>query len=274
MRVALLSDVHGNLPALEAALAACHELKVDKYFSVGDAVGYGPHPSACIDLLREIEALSVAGNHEQFLLGRVSADGFSPLALRSLSWTRTVIGPERLSWLSKLPDCESFGPIVMAHASLDGVDEYVVRPRQAARQLGLLVELFPEARILVLGHTHQPLYHPEDGRSRAMSRAAKRSRGAKRALSGLRSFVNPGSIGQSRQWERLPHARFALLDLDEWSVRWFAVEYDRSEVIRDMAAVGLPPDSIHFRPSAPRAFARAIRMHTDLSPPSLGRRPK
>jgi predicted phosphodiesterase len=259
MRVALLSDVHGNLPALEAALAALRGHGVDRYLSAGDAIGYGPHPSGCIDRLREIEATAVAGNHELFLQGRLPPAGFSPRARRSLSWTRNVIGPERLGWLSTLPDRMCFGPIVLAHASLDGFEEYVVRPRQATRQLELLARSFPEARILVLGHTHQPLYRPEDGRSRTMTR------GGKRPLSGLRTLVNPGSIGQSRQRERLPRARFALLDLDEWSVRWFAVDYDHSEVLRDVATVGLPPDSIHVRPSAGRALARTIRTHTDLS---------
>lgn len=266
MRVAALSDVHGNLPALEAVLAACRELEVDRYLSVGDAIGYGPNPRECIDRLREIGAVAVAGNHELFLLGRLSGDGFGQRALRSLSWTRDVIGPARLRWLSALPERETFGPIVMAHASLDGAEEYVVRPRQAARQLGLLAESFPDSKILVLGHTHQPLYRPAEGRPRAMGR------GVKRPLSGLRSLVNPGSVGQSRQWERRPRARFALLDLDEWSVGWFAVYYDHSEVLRDIAAAGLPPDMVHFRPSARRACSRAIRMHTDLSVPSLGRR--
>lgn len=266
MRVAALSDVHGNLPALEAALEACRELKVDRYLSAGDAIGYGPHPVGCIDRLREIDAVSVAGNHELFVLGRLTGDAFGQRARTSLSWTREVIGPERLRWLSTLPDHETYGPVVMAHASLDGVEEYVVRPRQATRQLDLLAGSFPEARILVLGHTHQPLYRPQDGRPRAMSR------GVKRSLSGLRSLVNPGSVGQSRQWERRPRARFALLDLDEWSVRWFAIEYDHSEVLRDAEAAGLPPDAVHFRPSARRACSRVIRMHTDLSAPSLGRR--
>lgn len=266
MRVAALSDVHGNLPALEAALAVCRQLEVDRYISVGDAVGYGPNPGECIDRLQEIGAVAVTGNHELFLLGRLSGDGFGQRALSSLRWTRDVIGPERLRWLSALPDRETLGPIVMAHASLDGVEEYVVRPRQAARQLKLLAESYPESKILVLGHTHQPFYRPADGRPRAMGKRAKRS------LSGLRSLVNPGSVGQSRQWERQPRARFALLDLDEWSVRWFAIHYDRSEVLRDATAAGLPPDSVHFRPSARRACSRAIRMHTDLSIPSLGRR--
>lgn len=263
MRVALLSDIHGNLPALEAALDIFRERKVERYLSAGDAIGYGPHPGECIDRMREVNAIAVAGNHELFVLGRLPADGFSPRARSSLLWTRGIIGPDRIEWLSNLPVRKSFGPIVMAHAALDGVDEYLTRPRQVRRQLGLLARSFPEAKILVLGHTHQPLYYPEDGRPRTMPR------GGKRKLSGRRTLVNPGSVGQSRQWERQPRTRFALLDLDEGSAEWFAVDYDRAEVLRDIASVGLPQDSIHVRPSARRAFARTLRAHTDLSVRSL-----
>ena len=259
MRVALLSDVHGNLPALDAALAVCRDERVDRYVSAGDVVGYGPHPSECIDRIREIGAVAVAGNHEMYVLGRLPPSRFSARAHTSLTWTQTAIGPERTEWLLTLPDRISFGPVVVAHASLDGVDEYVIRPRQASRQLGLLANLFPEAGILVLGHTHQPLFRREGGPSRTMSR------GGTRASSSRRNLINPGSIGQSRQWERVPRARFALLDLADRSIRWFAVDYDRSTVLRDLAAVGLPADSIHVCPSARRAFSRRIRAQTDLS---------
>lgn len=269
MRVALLSDVHGNLPALDAALAVCREQRVDRYVSAGDAVGYGPHPGECIDRLREIDAVAVAGNHEMYVLGRLPPSRFSARAHRSLTWTQTIIGPERTEWLRTLPDHATLGPVVVAHASLDGVDEYVIRPRQASRQLGLLRSLFPQAGVLVLGHTHQPLFRRERGRSRTMSR------GGTRALSSRRNLINAGSVGQSRQWERVPHARFALLDLADRRVRWFAVDYDRTPVLRDLAAVGLPADSIHVCPSTGRAISRMIRAHTDVSVPRVlrARRP-
>lgn len=268
MRVALLSDVHGNLPALDAALAVCREQRVDRYISAGDAIGYGPHPGECIDRLREIDAVAVAGNHEMYVLGRLPPSRFSERAHRSLAWTQTIIGPERTEWLSMLPDHTSFGPVVVAHASLDGVDEYVIRPRQASRQLELLRSLFPDAAILVLGHTHQPLFRREHGRSRTMSR------GGTRDVSDWRNLINPGSVGQSRQWERTPRARFALLDLADRRVRWFSVDYNRAPVLRDLAAVGLPADSIHVCPGTGRALSRMIRAHTDVSVPRVlrGRR--
>ncbi|MBA3777967.1 MAG: metallophosphoesterase family protein [Chloroflexi bacterium] len=253
------------MPALETALALLDDQRVDRYLSAGDAVGYGPHPNECIDRLRDVGAVSVAGNHELYLLDRLPPRRFSTRARTSLAWTRSVVGSERFRWLSTLPDRATLGPIVMAHASLDDPEDYVVRPWQAKRQLGLLRSMDPDAKILVLGHTHQPLYRTEDGRARPV-----RGR-ASRALSTRRTLVNPGSIGQSRQWERVPRARFALLDLDRWTVRWFAVGYDHAAVLRDLEAVGLPPDSIHVRPSAPLAVARLIRAHTDLSVPRLVR---
>jgi predicted phosphodiesterase len=263
MRVAVLSDIHGNLPALDAVLAACREQRVDRYVSAGDSVGYGPHPGQCIDRLREIDAIAVAGNHEMYVLGQLEPDRFSARAERSLAWTQQVLGSERTEYLSGLPPRAAIGPVVVAHASLDSVDEYVIRPSQASRQLGLLANLAPEAGVLVLGHTHQPLFHTEGRRSRTMSRTGAR------ALSGRRHLVNPGSIGQSRQWERVPRARYALLDLDERRVHWYALEYSPSTVLRDLAAAGLPADSIHVRPTARRALSRAIRAHTDLSVPRV-----
>ena len=93
MRFAILSDIHGNLPALEAALELFARAGVDRYLCAGDLVGYGPFPNECVERIAELGAVCVAGNHDLIALGRLSDDRCIPLARNSLRWTREVLTP-------------------------------------------------------------------------------------------------------------------------------------------------------------------------------------
>lgn len=258
MRIGLLTDIHGNLPALDAALRTLRSAGVNAIVVAGDTIGYGPFPNECIDAVRANADLAVVGNHELFVMGRGADGHYSPLATRSLLWTKERLGKRQWNWLHGLPRLVQLGTAVVTHGSLASPHEYVVRPTQVANQMELLRRHDPGAEALVLGHTHTPMYK-EEGR-----RVSLTSLGRRRYGPGSRVIINPGSVGQSRQWELLPHARFAILDVAVREVRWFAVRYDHNETLRALVAAGLPASGLHARPTVAAAVARVLRRRTDF----------
>lgn len=253
MRIGLLSDVHANLPALRAAIARLRAEGVDAWVCAGDLVGYGPHPGECVETIAELEPTCVAGNHDLMLLDALPVARAGWLARRTIAWTREVVRPDVRSYLAALPSAARIGEITLAHGSPGDPEEYV---RTDERAVALLRAL-PAGRLLVLGHTHHPWLHgtgtvfpPTDVTpgSAAVPLAAD-----------ARYLVNPGSVGQSREREPVPLARFALLDLDRAEVRFFAEPYDAAATRAALRARRLPPDTLHIRPGPVAAATRRIR---------------
>jgi diadenosine tetraphosphatase ApaH/serine/threonine PP2A family protein phosphatase len=241
MRYALLADVHGNLHALRAALGRLEGLSVDRFLHVGDLIGYGPLPNECVELLAGVGAVGVAGNHELIALGRIPDEGCTPRARQSLRWTREVLSEGTRRYLAALPERALVDGVMLAHGSLEDPTEYVTEPLQAERQLDRLQREEPEARILVLGHTHQPWAY-------ATSRGvlARRAPASVRLGPGGRHLLNPGSVGQSR--DRAADARFAVLDLGRGMAEFHAIPYDLGACREALRRRGLPLDSCHIKP--------------------------
>ena len=149
MRYLILSDIHANLTALDAALGAAKG-QWDKVLCLGDVVGYGPDPNEVVDRIREIGALTIRGNHDKAGSGLANADDFNPVARAVALWTRDQLRPENREWLEQLPT----GPLtedgfVMVHGAFRDEDEYVFAPAQALDSL-----LDAPAQITFFGHTH------------------------------------------------------------------------------------------------------------------------
>jgi predicted phosphodiesterase len=160
MRVAVISDVHGNVQALEAVLAAIDELQVDEIWSLGDVVGYGADPVRCTEIVDERAAVSLGGNHDLVVAGTIDIDMFAHDARDAAEWSRTVLSAEQIDALgSRMPGGEREG-VQMFHGSVrDPVWEYVVDPRTAA----LCLERQRRPLCLV-GHSHvQLLWGYENG---------------------------------------------------------------------------------------------------------------
>ena len=138
MRYAVLADIHGNLHALDAVLAALKDAEVDGYLVAGDLVGYGPFPNECVERVAELDAACVAGNHDLIVLGQLSDERCIPLARTSLAWTRDVLRDDARAYLERLPRVVDTGRVVMTHGSLDDPSEYTRTPEQAVTQLGRL----------------------------------------------------------------------------------------------------------------------------------------
>lgn len=253
MRIGLLSDVHANLPALRAAIARLRGEGVDAFLCAGDLVGYGPHPDECVETIAELGATCVAGNHDLMLVGALPDARAGRLARRTLAWTREVVRPDVRVHLAALPRTASVAGVDLAHGSPVDPQEYV---RSEARAAELLAGL-PPGRVLVLGHTHHPWLY--GARTLFPSPGAAPGSAEFALPRHERQLVNPGSVGQSRERERVPLARFALLDLDHARVRFFAEPYDAAATRAALRARRLPPDALHVRPGPVATAARRAR---------------
>lgn len=261
-RLALLSDVHANLGALQVVLRSLPDQDVDQVLVAGDLVGYGPQPNECVATLAELGAVCVAGNHDLFVLKRLPPTRFPALARRSAALTRSMLSAEAREFLAALPLTRRVDRVLMAHGSLDDPEEYVLHSDRAAQLLSRLTQVAPGANTLVLGHTHRQWC--VDG-----SREVRSPRARLELLPGAR-LLNPGSVGQSRQWERRPRARFAVLDTDAATVDFLRLDYDVATARRLLHAQGLPNSCLHLRPG-PRRLARRLLKGTTSAAPRLRR---
>lgn len=239
MRALLLSDIHANIDALDAVLAAAP--RYDVLWNLGDIVGYGAAPNEVIEKVRGLGETFVRGNHDRACSGQLSLDDFNPIASCAARWTQHVLTPEHIEWLQHLaagpvmPD----GPQVSCmHGSNLDEDEYLLSARDAWLPLRLA-----RTRINFFGHTHlqggfavdgedsfelNPLYSSDDERD-----------SSELVLhSGVRYLINPGSVGQPRDGDW--RAAFALYDDQRMLVEFHRVPYDFRMAQMRIQRAGLP----------------------------------
>jgi diadenosine tetraphosphatase ApaH/serine/threonine PP2A family protein phosphatase len=229
VRAAVLSDIHANMEALDAVLAAMPP--VDAVWHLGDVVGYGPHPDRVVTRLREIGALGVRGNHDAAALGGPEIEMFNVDAQRALRWTRSVMTDETTAWLAALPERVERDGYTLVHGSpRDPIWEYVSTTPIARAAMAALTT--PAG---LHGHTHVPVaYIEDDGRLEVMSPGA----GSRLVFDDRRVLLNPGSVGQPR--DGIPTASWLLLDTDAGAATWHRTAYDISAVQDAMVEAGLP----------------------------------
>ncbi|MCU0508715.1 MAG: metallophosphatase family protein [Anaerolineae bacterium] len=234
MRVLIVSDIHANLAALEAVIEDAAG-RYDGVWCLGDTVGYGPEPDACVARVRAMAALTVIGNHDWAALGRMDVEDFNPEARRAVVWTRDHLSAESLAWLSELPsEPTQHERYTLTHASpRDPVWEYVLYPGVATENFGHFTTAF-----CLVGHTHVPALHIlVDGETKA--RPMQPTFGQPMQLKpGWRGILNPGSVGQPRDNDR--RAAYALLDTEAaiWEPR--RVDYNVEVTQKRMRDAGLP----------------------------------
>jgi len=230
MRIAVLSDVHGNLPALEAVLEALKPY--DAVYQLGDVVGYGPQPDEVVARLAAEKAIGVRGNHDSAAIGELETDAFNDEARAAVEWTAERIRPETRQWLSALPLRSIDEPFTLVHGSpRDPTWEYVYSAAIARANLSA----FQTDHCLV-GHTHIPLVFRER-RSGSVESVITNAE-TTMALDGARLIINPGSVGQPRDGD--PRASAILLDTEARSLEWRRVEYPIAQVQRLMRSLNLP----------------------------------
>ncbi|WP_205699052.1 metallophosphoesterase [Conexibacter sp. SYSU D00693] len=238
MRVAVLSDVHGNRHAFEAVLEDVASADVAETWCLGDVVGYGADPGDCVDLAREHCAVTLAGNHDLAVTGELSLDDFSRGAALAARWTADVLSQLHLSWLEGLsPAGERAGAGLYHGSPRDPVWEYVV----SALLAELCFDAAPE-RVLLVGHSHVALSFTR--REGDAATGERRYGGDEADLSQGRWLVNPGSVGQPRDGD--PRAAWLLLDLETRRATWRRVRYDVDGAAKAIRAARLP-DSLAER---------------------------
>ncbi len=230
MRYGIFADVHGNLPALKAVLRALQSENPDQYLCVGDIVGYGANPQECLDLVGNIEAISVAGNHEWGVLDKIDLDDFNDLAREALVWTQRHISREARDFLSHLDPTFKNKDLAMVHSTLPYPERF-----EYLTNFDQLVSMFPfvETPVCFVGHTHVPKIYVEEG-SQIYEAASFKIEMA----SSARYIVNVGSIGQPRDGN--PRAAYCVYSVEEKTIAVQRVEYDILESQRRIREAGLP----------------------------------
>jgi diadenosine tetraphosphatase ApaH/serine/threonine PP2A family protein phosphatase len=234
MRLAAISDIHANLPALEAALEAAEGAGAEEIWCLGDVVGYGAEPDACADLVRERCAVCLVGNHDLAVLGALDVAAFSEAAAAAVAWTRENVAERTLAMLRELEPLATREGIGLFHASpRDPVWEYVLSAEQADACLDAQAE-----RLGLIGHSHVQLFFERPRGGRGEIRGAQTGDGALLDLAEGEWLVNPGSVGQPRDGD----SRAAWLEIDTGalSARFHRVRYDVERAAASIAAAGLP----------------------------------
>ena len=232
MRSLILADVHANIEALNAVMADA-EFKggFDEIWCLGDTVGYGPDPGACLELLRAHGARMVAGNHDLAAVGLRSIDDFNPEAQASALWTMGRLSPEETGFLERLPHTVQTGEFTLVHGSLrDPINEYLLREQAARATFSLL-----ETSCCLVGHSHIPfLCRETEGAPNFLDFEC----GRPMALAGARWVINPGGVGQPRDLD--PGPSYAMYDSDSNAVERRRVIYDVGKTQAKMRKAGLP----------------------------------
>jgi diadenosine tetraphosphatase ApaH/serine/threonine PP2A family protein phosphatase len=218
MRVAVVSDIHGNRHAFEAVLADVAGTSVDELWCLGDLVGYGADPDACVELAREHAAVCLAGNHDLAVTGELSLEEFSRGAEIAARWTQEVIAPAHLAYLETLEPAQHVEGVGLYHASpRDPVWEYVLSALLSEMCLDAATE-----RIALIGHSHVALSFVR--REGEIATGERRVGGDEADVATGEWLLNPGSVGQPRDGD--PRAAWLLLDTGELTATWHRVEYD------------------------------------------------
>lgn len=242
MRLAVLSDLHANLPALEAVLADARRRGADRFLCLGDIVGCGPQPEECVRLIRDIGAVTVLGNHDAWALrpaARMPRDA-PPAEPPGLRPAGPMLKPASRAWLRRLPHVAQAHGVALVHGSFCRPEQWPYLDSAAAARASFARQL---ARVAFFGHTHAPGLWEEGGDRFITPEPGREIRlGTER-----RCALNPGSVGNPRTPPHAtdPRAQYLIFDTDRLGVTFHRVAYDVAACVAAMRAVGLPEEMLN-----------------------------
>lgn len=229
-RYAIVSDVHSNIEALDAALALTAE--GDQLLCLGDIVGYGPNPNECVEKIRALGTATVLGNHDVAAIDNFGLAYFNPAAREAMRWTQRVISKENAAWLNSLGYEFRMPEFLLVHGAPKNYFEYILDKAGAARAFAAT-----GAPIVFIGHTHIAEYYAlePDG---SISHKHLQTGGEIELDSGTRYIINVGSVGQPRDLN--PRASFGIYDPDEHTVNIVRFDYPIARVQEKIVSAHLP----------------------------------
>ena len=231
MKYAILSDIHGNLEALETVLAHAKENGCEKYVCGGDVVGYNANPSECIAIVQEMDMPCVKGNHDEYVADEnMDLATFNPVAAAAVEWTRKQLSEDQLKWLNQLRYLRLIDSFSIVHATMDGPRNwgYVQTRMDAAASF-----TYQTTSICFHAHTHVPIAFTEglDVSDASLYETVKVEKNK-------RYFVNVGSVGQPRDGDS--RAAYVIYDAKEAIITLYRLEYDIGKTQEKIRAAGLP----------------------------------
>ncbi len=229
MRYAIISDIHGNREALNTVLEKIEEIGCDEILCLGDIVGYGAEPGYCVDKIREVCKVVVAGNHDYAALGRINIEYFNPHARKATLWTQDQLSEEHKKYLEGLPLTVVMDTCTVVHGSLDCPElfDYI----QTSYDAWLTMERM-ETDLCFIGHSHVPIAF-------LLDRVITYTLDNRVELNGYEKvIVNVGSVGQPR--DNNPLASFAIYDEEERHVEIHRILYDIERSVAKILDAGLP----------------------------------
>ena len=230
MRYLVISDIHSNLAAFEAVLADAGSF--DQVWCLGDMVGYGPDPNECVERLRDLPHICVAGNHDWAALGKLDLDDFNPDARKACLWTRKQLSPSNWAYLEALPESLVEEGFTLVHGSPHHpIWEYILNPSIAQANF----EHF-DTKFCLVGHTHVPIIYRDNPNQGCETMIP--SYDDPLALGEDRLIINPGSVGQPRDGD--PRASYAVLDPDELTLEYRRISYPIETTQARMVEKDLP----------------------------------
>jgi len=231
MRLAIVSDIHGNLEAFTSVLRDIESQKVDRIHFLGDVVGYGCNPAACLELVNKLCDTKLMGNHEFAVLGRLSTEQYAAAAKEVAEWTQTQLSDFELACLEEFELSRAVDDLFFVHASPCEPDQWrYILDEQSAQ---LAFDHFDQS-ICFFGHSHVPVVFTEntDGPPR------KRVGHSFQPNEDDRYLINVGSVGQPR--DKDPRACYVTFDTCERDLEYHRVEYDIARTQQKMASANLP----------------------------------
>jgi predicted phosphodiesterase len=237
MRYLVLSDIHGNLEALEAVLAdAPAGLPV---WCLGDVVGYGPNPNECIERLRSMEHQCIVGNHDWAVMNKVDVNEFNPDAQLSVLWTQDALTSRSLQYLEDLVVSLVDGQFTLVHGSpREPVWEYILYPPIAQLNFAYFGTSY-----CFVGHTHVPgIFRLRGEGDERICETEQLSEGRVQPLGEGRLIINPGSVGQPRDGDS--RASYVILDTAELTLEHRRVAYDVEKTQKQMRKARLPERNV------------------------------
>jgi predicted phosphodiesterase len=233
MRIVLISDIHGNLPALESFQKELEKEDYDQIWCAGDIVGYYPWPNEVCDWVWENVKYTVMGNHDAVIAGLVSPDIFSSWAYWSIVWTERVLTKENKEKISKLPILLDLKDTFLVHDTPTAPMSmfYITNGYEAEDVLSVVEKPFT-----VYGHTHIPAIFGFDGKNVYHLEA----KGTVELPKGWKFLINPGSIGQPR--DGIPLGSYAIWDRKRNTITFKRFDFDKKVVLETLEKEGLPTE--------------------------------